>query len=279
MGCVASIPEENGSIEAFFCDKVNCTQVFAEKTLNSNSVDCAIYNTGKTFSELLKKKNARLVTDGDYPVSWAKKEKGSGYMHNKFCIIDNQYVWTGSWNPNQEDKTANNVVVIQSKTLAKAYRSEFKELFEGKYRKGDPEPGKVKFNGQLLEAYFCPEDNCTQHVLEILNSAKKSIHFMTFAFTDDAIGNLLIEKSQNVDILGIFDEQKDDKYSEYPKLKKFSRIKDVHHKVFIIDESTVITGSYNPSKNANEDNDENIVIIRDAQIAQQFEKEFADLFN
>jgi len=41
----------------------------------------------------------------------------------------------------------------------------------------------------------------------------------------------------------------------------------------------VITGSYNPTKNGNEENDENVMIIRDADIAQLFEKEFARLFD
>ena len=35
----------------------------------------------------------------------------------------------------------------------------------------------------------------------------------------------------------------------------------MHHKVFIIDEEIVITGSFNPSKNADTRNDENILII------------------
>ena len=41
----------------------------------------------------------------------------------------------------------------------------------------------------------------------------------------------------------------------------------LHHKVIIIDEQTVITGSFNFSKSAAQRNDENIVIIRDATIA------------
>ncbi|MEL7432950.1 MAG: phospholipase D-like domain-containing protein, partial [Chloroflexota bacterium] len=48
----------------------------------------------------------------------------------------------------------------------------------------------------------------------------------------------------------------------------------MHHKVFIVDETTVITGSFNFSSNASRSNDENIMIIRDADIAALYTDEF-----
>ncbi len=278
-GCIASIPEETGSIEAFFCDKVNCTQLFAQKTQNASRIDCALYHSNTAFNELLSQKAFRLVTDEDHPFQGAVKEFGGGLMHNKFCVIDNEFVWTGSWNPYQEKTIPNNVVLIQSKTLAKAYLSEFDELFGEIFHKGASNPGLVKFNGQLLEAYFCPEDECQSRVLKALEKSEKSIHFMTYAFTDDKIGELLqSKKQQGIDVKGVF-RAPNEKGGEYPRLKDVSKKGNVHHKVFIIDGSTVITGSYNPSERANKFNDENIVIIRDLQIAEQFEKEFSRLFD
>jgi len=282
-GCItgffASIPEETGTIEAFFCDQVDCAQIFAQKVSNAVSVDCALYHSNNAFNSILNNKKARIVADEEHPVKGAVTEKGGGYMHNKFCIIDGQYVWTGSWNPSQGMTIPNNVILIQSKTLAKAYKSEFDELYNGKFHGGGQNPGIVRFNDQLIEAYFCPEDNCKKHVLDILKTAKQSIHFMTYSFTDDEIGYLLSKKKQQgVDVKGIFRSAKE-QGGEYPKLKDISKTRNVHHKVFIVDGNTVITGSYNPSKRGNELNDENVIIIRDAQIAQQFENEFKRLFD
>ena len=48
----------------------------------------------------------------------------------------------------------------------------------------------------------------------------------------------------------------------------------MHHKVFIIDEQIVITGSYNFSASAERTNDENVVIFFDPQIAAQYMAEF-----
>ena len=48
----------------------------------------------------------------------------------------------------------------------------------------------------------------------------------------------------------------------------------LHHKVIILDDSTVILGSFNFSSNATDSNDENLVIIHDAGIAGQYVTEY-----
>ncbi|PIZ50622.1 hypothetical protein COY27_06455 [Candidatus Woesearchaeota archaeon CG_4_10_14_0_2_um_filter_33_13] len=48
----------------------------------------------------------------------------------------------------------------------------------------------------------------------------------------------------------------------------------MHHKVFIIDNRTVITGSYNPTGGGDKSNDENILIVEDEEIAGRFVEEF-----
>lgn len=48
----------------------------------------------------------------------------------------------------------------------------------------------------------------------------------------------------------------------------------MHHKVFIIDGKTVVTGSFNPTAGGNTRNDENILIIEDEEIAELFLEEF-----
>ncbi|MFH1399442.1 MAG: phospholipase D-like domain-containing protein [Candidatus Woesearchaeota archaeon] len=51
----------------------------------------------------------------------------------------------------------------------------------------------------------------------------------------------------------------------------------MHHKFFIIDNGTVITGSFNPSKSADQSNDENIIIIEDPNLVERFRQEFQSL--
>ena len=48
----------------------------------------------------------------------------------------------------------------------------------------------------------------------------------------------------------------------------------LHSKVFIIDEAVVVMGSYNFSNNAEDSNDENVLIIHNADIAAAYYAEW-----
>ena len=52
----------------------------------------------------------------------------------------------------------------------------------------------------------------------------------------------------------------------------------MHHKVIIIDESILITGSYNFSRNAETQNDENVLVIHNPELAARFLKEFERVY-
>jgi len=276
-GCVTgafTIPIENGSTHAFFCDQTDC-EIELIRLLNDSQASCAMYHPAPEITQIIGPKN--LIVDETHPYIGAIIESGSGLMHNKFCVINQSIVWTGSWNPSQKMSIPNNVVLIESEILANAYIKEFEEMTSGVFHGGEQGSAKTLLNGSLIEVYFCPEDNCKKAAIDALEKARFSIDVMAFSFTDDDIGNLLLDKSEEVGIRVIFDPRKD-KYSEYEKLKDFSKIKKVHHKVFIIDKKIVVTGSYNPTKNGNERNDENVVIIHDANISDSFSKEFERLW-
>ncbi len=83
----------------------------------------------------------------------------------------------------------------------------------------------------------------------------------------------------------IFDKSQNNSYCEFLKLAaagiavEWDKNKyNMHNKVFIIDEHIVVTGSFNPTKNGDTDNDENILIIHDAAIAKKFVEEFNRLY-
>jgi phosphatidylserine/phosphatidylglycerophosphate/cardiolipin synthase-like enzyme len=53
-------------------------------------------------------------------------------MHNKFTVVDQAVVQTGSWNYTDGDTyhLNNNMIVISSKELAANYTAEFNKMFE-----------------------------------------------------------------------------------------------------------------------------------------------------
>lgn len=138
-----------------------------------------------------------------------------------------------------------------------------------------------------VEVYFCPADYCQGEILKELVKAHESIYFLTYSFTDQKIASLLVEKSESIIVEGVIERQRiTSKYNVYNYLKAagIDVVPDnndalMHDKIFIIDEKTVVTGSYNPTQNGNENNNENVVIIHDKRIAKMYKQEFLKIKN
>jgi phosphatidylserine/phosphatidylglycerophosphate/cardiolipin synthase-like enzyme len=110
---------------------------------------------------------------------------------------------------------------------------------------------------------------------------------MAFSFTSDKIGEEIIRQFKNgVKVYGIFEKiGSNTKYSEYTKMKlekipvKLDKNRyRMHHKVIVIDGQIVVMGSYNFSESANNQNDENILIIDNNEIAAEYLQEFNRLY-
>jgi len=215
----------------------------------------------------------------------------SNFMHNKFMVIDGIEVWTGStnWTENGLFYNNNNSLLIDSEKLADDYTTEFNEMWNGEFGASSPENTPypdVTVGDTNIQCYFAPEDNVEAHIVSEIENAKHSIDFATFTFTSIPITDAIIEKmDEGVAIRGIYEKRQKSQWCTYDNLKEAGanviydeNPKTMHHKVFIIDNEIVITGSYNPTKHANTANDENVLIINDKNIAEQYEKEFNNLF-
>src|SRR6185436_6079146 len=109
------------------------------------------------------------------------------------------------------------------------------------------------------------------------------IHFMTFSYTEDKISDAMIAKTKaGLVVRGVFETQNaGGSGADFGRLKAggVDVLQDgncyiLHHKVIVIDERTVITGSYNFTNSAERDNDENLVIVDDPNLARAYLDEF-----
>jgi phosphatidylserine/phosphatidylglycerophosphate/cardiolipin synthase-like enzyme len=210
-------------------------------------------------------------------------------MHNKFTVVDGEWVETGSWNYTDGDTyhLNNNLAIFHSKELADNYATEFEKMFgQRKFGpnkpKGVPHP-TLELDGMRMENYFAAEDGAAQHVVEQVGKAQQSIHFLAFSFTHDGIGSAMQQRAKaGVAVQGVFETTgSNTSFSEYPKMKQagLDVYQDgnpyvMHHKVILIDGHVTIFGSFNFSENADKDNDENLLIVDDPGFTAQFEQEY-----
>ncbi|HLF88489.1 MAG TPA: phospholipase D-like domain-containing protein [Anaerolineales bacterium] len=217
-----------------------------------------------------------------------KDDGRSALMHNKFWIFDGQTVWTGSTNITQNGmfRNNNNVIVIRSSRVAAIYEREFQEMWAGEFGPRSPSTLDQQFvtvDGVSVQILFAAEDNAIEQIISYINTAKSSIQFMAFSFTQDDLEAAMMARAEaGVDLRGIFETRgSETEFSElgamfcagYP-MRQDGNPGTFHHKVIVIDGQTVITGSLNFSDNANDSNDENVVIISDPAIAGLYLQEF-----
>ena len=217
-----------------------------------------------------------------------------GLMHDKFVIIDRLEVWTGSMNFTTGGAYLdnNNLIRIRSSKLAEDYTTEFEQMFTGDHFgpskiSGTPDPA-FTLDGSLIEVYFSPEDGTLEHILSAVNAAQESVYFLAYSFTSDDLRQALLRLAQaGVTVAGVFDHDQHlfNTGTEYENLldagidvRLDGNPRLMHHKVIIIDQQVVITGSYNFSNNAEHNNDENTLIIHNQDIAAQYLAEFQQVF-
>jgi phosphatidylserine/phosphatidylglycerophosphate/cardiolipin synthase-like enzyme len=217
-------------------------------------------------------------------------DQNSGLMHNKYAIIDHFEVWSGSMNftLNGAYRNNNNLIRIRSAQLAEDYLVEFDEMFVD-HQFGPASPADtplpiIEVEGAQIEAYFSPEDEPINRMIQLVEAAQDEVLFMAYSFTDDDLARAMLEKAgEGVHVAGVLEESQARNNIGGEYLNFLEHGVDVrldgnpagmHHKVIIIDGRTVITGSYNFSNNARTRNDDNTLILHNPQIAALYEQEF-----
>lgn len=296
LGCeygkTMQVPYETGEpLQIFFCPREDCTgELVRFLNQSSESIYCAIYEVNiKDVISILQEKERTIHVDvivdesnykGLEKYSFITPVKRKGIMHHKFCIVDYEWVFTGSFNPTEGGlKNNNNALFINSRILARNYFNEYERI---KSNNNGKTTNEFIYNNRIIKNYFCATDDCSERIKRMIGNAKKSVYFMVFAFTDTGIANeLILAKQRGIAVEGVIEKRNAHNASVYPFLA-YQKIDvsldknkyNLHHKVFIIDNLTVITGSFNPSNNANFRNDENIIVLNSPDIAQEFLEEY-----
>lgn len=247
----------------------------------------------------------RLVTDSDYLDSQEVQElaaagipvlgdRRESLMHHKFVVIDRREVWTGSMNftLNGAYRHDNNLLRIPSEELATNYGREFDEMFSedrfGDRSRADTPHPVFDLAGGTITNLFSPDDGVEARLVDLIAGAKQSIEVLAYAFTLDSLAEALLAQAENgVQVRGVFDsgQASSNQGGDYYRLLEAGldvwldgNLNSMHHKVLIIDNQIVVTGSYNFSASAERRNDENVLIIENPELAAQYLAEFERIY-
>jgi phosphatidylserine/phosphatidylglycerophosphate/cardiolipin synthase-like enzyme len=138
-------------------------------------------------------------------------------------------------------------------------------------------PSDLLLHDVPAQVYFSPRGGCTEAVVAAITSAQKTVLVQAYSFTSAPIaGALKAAHDRGVDVRVILDKsQETERYSgltylEHAGVPVFvDRAHSIaHNKVMVIDGETVITGSFNFTKAAEEHNAENLLVLHDAGLAR-----------
>jgi phosphatidylserine/phosphatidylglycerophosphate/cardiolipin synthase-like enzyme len=129
------------------------------------------------------------------------------------------------------------------------------------------------------EVYFSPSGGCTDAIVDALAGAKRTVLVQAYSFTSRPIAEALIDaKGRGVAVQVILDRSNltahssadDDLFGSNIPTFIDSAHAIAHNKVMVIDDETVITGSFNFTRAAEERNAENLLILRSRDLAKRY---------
>lgn len=291
-------PQATGGVDGPLVEAIDSARLsidVAAYSLGLNSVRNALlraHDRGATVRIVMETGNMdrsdpRILLEAGVPIVG---DNGDGLMHNKFVVIDKSEVWLGSMNftdsGTYEDN--NNLIRIHSAEMAENFTREFEEMFTansfGEFVMPETPHPIVKVEETDIHVFFSPDDGVINALASLLTSAEQSIHFLAFSFTSNELGDIVRAKAEaGLTVAGVMDREQilSNQGTEFDPFRQ-ARLEvlidgidgQMHHKVFVVDEKIVALGSYNFSRSAEERNDENLLIIYDADIAKQFMQEF-----
>lgn len=252
--------------------------VDALKVLKNNGISVQIV----CDADAKKRSSVKALQTAGIPIVFDKKKF---LMHHKFMVIDSNVIWTGSTNFTHTDLffNRNNSIALYNPALAKIYENEFDLMFQKDDFQNQTPASKSFFIGKLeVQAYFPPRNTNTEKLLlKEIQSAKKSIKVAAFALTHTKLIQLLENKiAEGIKVQILLDRtQAKNKRSIHQRMfsesiKIYQGKGKLHHKFIIIDEETVLTGSFNFTKAAASKNNENLLVLKNQNLAKIYLNEF-----
>lgn len=232
-----------------------------------------------------------------------------GIMHNKIAIFDGKMVKFGSFNwTNVGDRNNyENAIFNTEPAVIAGYQAYFDWMWGrtrsladgpvvgdvpwGSYEgiPTDPQPS-IAFNGETFPRYaFSPLGGCEQNVIAAINASQQTIHICMYSLFSQKVGDaLLAAKNRGVEVKVVMDRLQsgsspltrffvENKF-DFKWVGGYSGKGVMHHKFGVFDGALVITGSFNWTPSAQNNNLENDYYTDNAADAKAFAAEFGTVY-
>ncbi|MGH7172196.1 MAG: phospholipase D family protein [Gemmataceae bacterium] len=127
------------------------------------------------------------------------------------------------------------------------------------------------FTPPSVESYFSPKGGCTEAIVREIQHARHEILVLAYSFTSQPIAQALVDaKLRGVHVDIVLDHSNEtDAHTDLPFFLEQGLLPviDPHHaiahnKVMILDNRTLLTGSFNFTQHAENENAENLLVIK-----------------
>ena len=139
----------------------------------------------------------------------------------------------------------------------------------------------------VSSAYFSPGDSCLRRLGDLMRGCKATLDICVFTIADDRLTDAILEcHARGVQVRVVSDNDKQhDSGSDIQRLRDHDvpvRLDDapyhMHHKFALFDGRLLANGSFNWTRSATTNNDENLVVTDDANLVRVFGLQFGKLW-
>jgi phosphatidylserine/phosphatidylglycerophosphate/cardiolipin synthase-like enzyme len=137
-----------------------------------------------------------------------------------------------------------------------------------------------------VEVFFSPNGGATETIVREIGKARQEVLVQAYSFTSKPIAKALLDaQRRGVKVVAVLDKsQRTQKYSGATFLTNAgipvyidSQHAIAHNKVMVLDRSTLITGSFNFTKAAEEKNAENLLVLKgNPALVERYLKNFEE---
>ncbi len=144
-----------------------------------------------------------------------------------------------------------------------------------------PQRPAISTDNVQADVFFSPRGGCTAAVVDAIREAKSEILVQAYSFTSAPIAKALVDAhKRGVRVQIVLDRsQRKERYSsaDFTAHAGIPTYIDAahaiaHNKIMIIDKATIITGSFNFTKAAEEKNAENLLVLRSKELAEGYKE-------